>query len=115
MKGNIMRLGKTGIETRQNAFGALPVQRVSEKEAVKLLRDAYDGGMTYFDTARYYSDSEHKLGLAFEGMRDKIFIATKTGAVTVKDFEKDLETSLTELKTDYIDVYQFHNPSFCPK
>ena len=110
-----MRLGKTGIETRQNAFGALPVQRVSEKEAVKLLRDAYDGGMTYFDTARYYSDSEHKLGLAFEGMRDKIFIATKTGAVTVKDFEKDLETSLTELKTDYIDVYQFHNPSFCPR
>ncbi len=115
MKGNIMRLGKTGIETRQNAFGALPVQRVSEKEAVKLLRDAYDGGMTYFDTARYYSDSEHKLGLAFEGMRDKIFIATKTGAVTVKDFEKDLETSLTELKTDYIDVYQFHNPAFCPR
>lgn len=110
-----MRLGKTSIETPQNAFGALPIQRVSQNEAIKLLREAFDGGMTYFDTARYYSDSEHKMGLAFEGMRDKIFIATKTGAVTADGFEKDLETSLKELKTDYIDVYQFHNPSFCPR
>ena len=110
-----MRLGKTSIETPQNAFGALPIQRVSQNEAIKLLREAFDGGMTYFDTARYYSDSEHKMGLAFEGMRDKIFIATKTGAVTADGFEKDLETSLKELKTDYIDVYQFHNPAFCPR
>ncbi len=110
-----MRLGKTGIETPQNAFGALPIQRVSDDEAVRILRRAYDGGMTYFDTARGYSDSEHKLGLAFEGMRDKIFIATKTTALTVENFEKDLETSLRELKCDYIDIYQFHNPGFCPK
>lgn len=110
-----MLLGKTGIKTPQNAFGALPIQRVSDEDAVKILRRAYEGGMTYFDTARYYSDSEHKLGLAFEGMRDKITIATKTGAVTAPDFEKDLETSLRELKTDHIDIYQFHNPSFCPK
>ena len=110
-----MNLGKTGIETPQNAFGALPIQRVSDDEAVKLLRKAYEGGMTYFDTARYYSDSEHKLGLAFEGMRDKVIIATKTGAVTAEDFERDLNTSLRELKTDHIDVYQFHNPDFCPK
>ena len=110
-----MRLGKTSIETPQNAFGALPIQRVSQNEAIKLLREAFDGGMTYFDTARYYSDSEHKMGLAFEGMRDKIFIATKTGAVTADGFEKDLETSLKELKTDHIDVYQFHNPAFCPR
>ena len=108
-------LGKTGINTPQNAFGALPIQRVSDEEAVRLLRTAYEGGMTYFDTARYYSDSEHKLGLAFEGMRDKIFIATKTGATTAEGFNKDLETSLRELKTDYIDIYQFHNPAFCPR
>ena len=50
------------------------------------MRKAYEGGMTYFDTARYYTDSEHKLGLAFEGMREKIFIATKTGATTPEDF-----------------------------
>ncbi len=110
-----VRLGKTEIVTEKNAFGALPVQRVSEAEAVDLLRRAYDGGMTFFDTARYYSDSEKKLGLAFEGMREKIFIATKTGAQNVEGFWKDLETSLSLLKTEYIDIYQFHNPAFCPK
>ena len=110
-----MRLGKTGIETPQNAFGVLPIQRVDDDTAVSILRRAYDGGMTYYDTARGYSDSEHKLGLAFSGMRDKIFIATKTTAVTAEGFWKDLEKSLAELRTDYIDVYQFHNPAFCPK
>ncbi len=110
-----MKLGKTGIETPQNAFGALPIQRVSDDEAVRILRKAYDGGMTYFDTARAYTDSEHKLGLAFEGMRDKITIATKTGAVTAEGFWKDLEETLSQLKTDHVDLYQFHNPSFCPK
>ena len=71
-------LGKTGIKTPQNAFGALPIQRVTMDEAVKILQRAYEGGMTFFDTARAYSDSEEKLGQAFEGMRDKIFIASKT-------------------------------------
>lgn len=108
-------LGKTGITTNKNGFGALPVQRVSLEDAVKILRRAYEGGITFFDTARYYSDSEKKLGAAFEGMRDKIYIATKTGATTVEGFWKDLETSLSLLKTDYVDIYQFHNPSFCPK
>ena len=110
-----MKLGNTGIETPQNAFGALPVQRVTDEVARKLLRKAFDGGMTYFDTARYYTDSEHKLGLAFEGMRDRVTIATKTGATNAAGFQKELETSLRELKTDHIDVYQFHNPAVCPK
>lgn len=108
-------LGKTGIITSKNAFGALPVQRISDEAAVYLLRKAYENGMTFFDTARMYTDSEHKVGLAFEEMRDKIFIATKTGAQTAEAFWKDLETSLENLKTDYIDIYQFHNPAFCPK
>lgn len=108
-------LGKTGITTNKNGFGALPVQRVSLEDAVRILRRAYEGGITFFDTARYYSDSEEKLGAAFEGMRDKIIIATKTGATTAEGFWKDLETSLSLLKTDYVDIYQFHNPSFCPK
>lgn len=110
-----MRLGKTEIRTPQNAFGALPIQRIPDDDAVKILRRAFEGGMTYFDTARAYSDSEHKLGLAFEGMRDKIFIATKTGAQNAEGFWKDLETTLRELKTDHVDVYQFHNPAFCPR
>ena len=68
-----------------------------------------------FDTARAYSDSEQKVGAAFSTMRDKIVLATKTGAQTAEEFWKDLETSLRTLKTDYIDLYQFHNPAFCPK
>lgn len=110
-----VKLGKTGIETNKNAFGALPIQRISDDEAVHLLKKAYANGITFFDTARWYTDSEHKVGLAFEGMRDKVYIATKTGAQNEEDFHKDLETSLSNLKTDYIDLYQFHNPAFCPK
>ncbi len=108
-------LGKTGITAPQNGFGALPIQRVSEDEAVKILRKAYEGGMTYFDTARAYTDSEVKLGKAFSeaGLRDKLFIATKTAATTPEGFWSDLETSLKNLQTDYIDLYQFHMVSQC--
>ena len=108
-------LGTTGITVNKNGFGALPIQRISNEDAIFLLRKAYQCGITFFDTARFYTDSEIKLGLAFEGIRDKVYIATKTGAVTADAFWKDLETSLTNLKTDYVDLYQFHNPAFCPK
>jgi len=101
-------LGSTGITAPQNGFGALPVQRRSTDDAVSLLRRAYEGGMRYFDTARAYSDSETKLGIAFEGIRDKLYIATKTTATTGDKVKEDLETSLRELRTDYIDVYQLH-------
>jgi len=110
-----VKLGKTGIVVEKNAFGALPVQRVTQEEAVRLLRKAYDGGMRFFDTARFYTDSEVKLGQAFDGMREKVYIATKTGATTAESFWKDLKTSLGNLRTDYVDLYQFHNPAFCPK
>lgn len=103
-----LTLGKTGIVTPQNAFGALPIQRVDKAEAVKILRKAYDGGMTYFDTARAYTDSEEKMGAAFEGMRDKIIIASKTHASDAKTFWEHLETTLKNLKTDYLDLYQLH-------
>ena len=106
-------LGKTGITTPQNAFGALPVQRVDMNMAVKLLRRAYEGGMTFFDTARAYSDSEEKLGEAFDGMRDRIFISSKTQAKTPEKFWSDLETTLKNLRTDYLDIYQFHCASVC--
>jgi uncharacterized protein len=108
-------LGKTGITTDRSAFGALPIQRVDLKAAVKILRKAYEGGMTFFDTSRAYSDSEEKIGRAFEGMREKIFIATKTFSDTPEKFRNDLEKSLSTLKTDYIDIYQFHWPSVCYK
>ena len=106
-------LGKTGITVPQNAFGALPIQRVDKETAVKLLRRAYEGGMRFFDTARAYSDSEEKVGEAFEGMRDKVYIATKTGAKTPEEFWEHLETSLKNLRTDYEDLYQFHCADQC--
>ena len=112
---SMVTLGSTGICVNKNGFGALPVQRVTKEDAVYLLRKAYDGGIRFFDTARAYSDSEEKLGAAFEKMREKVFISTKTMAKDVEGFWKDLETSLHNLKTDYVDIYQFHNPAVCPK
>lgn len=108
-------LGKTGLTVSKNGFGALPIQRISKKEAVYLLQKAFYYGINYFDTARWYTDSEEKLGAAFAYTRDKIIISTKTGAENAEQFFKDLETSLSMLQTDYIDIYQFHNPAFCPK
>lgn len=115
IENNKVRLGSTGITVNKNGFGALPIQRISDDEAVYLLKKAYQGGIRFFDTARAYSDSEHKLGLAFEKIRDSLYIATKSGAVTGEMMRKDLENSLSNLRTDYIDIYQFHNPAFCPK
>ncbi|MCI8650268.1 MAG: aldo/keto reductase [Anaerotruncus sp.] len=108
-------LGKTGIVTDKNAFGALPIQRIPKADAVHLLRKAYAHGITFFDTAHTYTDSEEKIGEAFDGMRGKIYLATKTPAKTADEFWKDLETSLVRMRTDYIDLMQFHNPAFCPK
>ncbi len=108
-------LGATGITSPQNAFGALPVQRVTAEYAGALFKKAYAAGMSFFDTARAYSDSEEKLGLALADVRESIFIATKTAAQNAADFRRDLETSLEKLRTDYIDIYQFHNPAFCPR
>lgn len=92
----------------QNAFGALPIQRVDKETAVRLLRKAREGGMRFFDTARAYSDSEEKLGLAFGGNREGLVIASKTQARTPVAFWQELETSLRLLKTDCIDLYQLH-------
>lgn len=108
-------LGKTGLVVSKNGFGALPIQRIAKKDAVYLLQKAFYNGINYFDTARAYSDSEEKLGAAFSYTREKIIISTKTAAETADEFWKDLEQSLKNLQTDYIDLYQFHNPAFCPK
>ena len=109
-----VKLGNTGIVVNKNGFGALPIQRVDMETAVKILRMAFDGGVDFFDTARAYSDSEEKLGKAFEGIdRSKYYIATKTTAKTGEQLRKDLDTSLKNLKTDYVDVYQLHCAPKC--
>lgn len=85
-------LGKTGITCQRNGFGALPVQRISQEDAVRLLRRAFDGGIRFFDSARAYTDSEEKLGAAFGplGIRDQIYLATKTHAKTPEEFWQHL-------------------------
>lgn len=109
-----VRLGRTGITVNKNGFGALPIQRVAMPEAVKILRRAYDAGIDYYDTARSYSDSEEKLGAALAGVRAHVYIATKTAALTPEGIRADLETSLRNLQTDYVDVLQLHTPPVCP-
>ena len=110
-----MRLGKTNLKLNKLGFGALPIQRCSMDESLELLKKAYDGGVDFYDTARFYTDSEEKLGIAFEDCRENIYLASKTAAETSDDFWSDLDTSLKNLKTDYLDLYQFHNISFIPK
>lgn len=112
---DFVTLGRTGLTAAKNGFGALPVQRVDMAAAERLLRKAYDGGINFFDTARAYTDSEEKIGRALGDVRNKIILATKTGASDAGEFRKNLDTSLVLLKTDYIDLYQFHNISPAPK
>ncbi len=110
-----IRLGKTNLTVSKNGFGALPVQRVDMETAKTILRKAYEGGINYFDTARAYTDSEEKIGCALADVRENIVISTKIMTTDVTVFWQQLEESLTKMKTDYIDIYQFHNPPFCPK
>ncbi|MBQ3076891.1 MAG: aldo/keto reductase [Clostridia bacterium] len=110
-----MRLGRTGIMASRVAFGCLPLQRRPVEETTRLLRHAYDKGINYYDTARMYSDSEEKIGIALADVRKDIVIATKSHHFTAAGIREDLETSLRLLKTDYVDVLQVHNPPFCPK
>jgi len=108
------KFGRTELLVSRSGFGALPIQRLSVPEAGLLLLKAFDGGITFFDTARTYSDSEEKIGKALCDVRGKIIISTKTPATTPEIFWQHLEKSLTMLKTDYIDIYQFHNPDSVP-
>lgn len=95
-------------------FGALPIQRTACDESVRILRRAYAGGVRLFDTARMYTDSEEKLGLALADVRDDVVLATKTLATDAAQARADLETSLAKLKTGYIDIVQLHNANAVP-
>lgn len=106
-------LGTTGITVEKNALGCLPIQRVTKQEAVYLLRKAFNGGIRFFDTARMYSDSEEKVGEAFRGIREQVYIATKSHAKTGEEMKAHLARSLSDLGTDYVDIYQFHNAQTC--
>ena len=109
-----VRLGKTGLMVTKTSFGALPIQRISKADAVKLARKAYENGINYFDTANAYTDSEEKLGEAFKGIRENVIISTKSGGNDKKTVMAHIENSLKMLQTDYIDLFQFHNPAVLP-
>jgi aryl-alcohol dehydrogenase-like predicted oxidoreductase len=109
------RLGRTGLMVSRTAFGALPIQRVSFDQARTILRQAYEGGINFYDTARGYSDSEEKLGYALSDVRDEIILTTKgSGATDRASLLKRIEVSLEKLKTDHVDVLQLHNPKILP-
>lgn len=104
-------LGKTGLKISRLGFGGIPIQRVDAAATRKLVEAMVEKGINYIDTARGYTVSEAYLGEALEGFRDKFVLATKSMARTKEAMAADIETSLKNLKTDYIDLYQIHNPS----
>ncbi len=102
-------LGKTGLRVSITGFGGIPIQRVSNEEAVEIVRKAKELGINFIDTARGYTNSEEKIGLAIAGDRDYWVLASKSMARDAVTFRRDLQTSLANLKVDYLDLYQFHN------
>ena len=104
-------LGKTGLKVSRLGFGGIPIQRVDAEAAGKLLEAVRAAGITYIDTARGYTVSEELIGQAIEGHRDQFVLATKTMARDRDGMAKDIQTSLKNLRTDYIDLYQVHNPN----
>lgn len=103
------RLGKTGLMVTKTGMGCLPIQRCDDETAVRILRAAYEGGITFYDTANNYTDSERKIGLALSDVRDDIIIATKSAARDYDTVLAHIENSLKMLKTDHIDIFQLHN------
>lgn len=107
----MITLGKTGLKVSRLGFGGIPIQRIDAEGTKALMQKLAENGVSYIDTARGYTVSEAYLGYALEGIRDKFVLATKGRGLTRQAMEADIETSLHNLRTDYIDLYQFHNPS----
>lgn len=104
-------LGKTGLKISRIGFGGIPIQKITKEETKPLIHYLMEQGVNYIDTARGYTVSEEYLGYALEGIRDKFVLATKSMARTAHAMEQDIEISRKNLKTDYIDLYQIHNPT----
>ena len=104
-------LGKSGFKISRKGFGGIPIQRIDAAGTKKLMEVLVENGVNYIDTARGYTVSESFIGEAIEGMRDKFVLATKSMARTKEAMAKDIDISFKNLRTDYIDLYQIHNPS----
>lgn len=104
-------LGKTGLKISRLGLGGIPIQKIDAEGTKPLIRKLMEAGVNYIDTARGYTVSEEYLGYALEGVRENFVLATKSMARTKEAMEKDIATSLKNLRTDYIDLYQIHNPN----
>jgi len=104
-------LGKTGLRISRMGFGGIPIQKIDPEGTKKLVHKLLESGVNYIDTARGYTVSEEYLGYALEGIREKFVLATKSMARTAEAMERDIGISLKNLRTDYIDLYQVHNPT----
>ena len=107
--------GRTGLNVSRTGFGCIPIQRITFDESTKLLRRAYENGVNLFDTATCYTTSQERIGLALKDVRKDIVLCTKSFAPSPEKLMENIENSLHMMQTDYIDVYQFHNPSFVPR
>jgi len=107
--------GRTGLSVSRTGFGCIPIQRIPYEESTALLQYAYEHGVTLYDTANIYTTSEDRIGTALSSVRDKIVICTKSFPLPPDAVMANIENSLRMLRTDYIDVFQFHNPSFVPR
>lgn len=103
-------LGKTGLKISRLGFGGIPIQKIDAQGTKELIHELVKEGVNYIDTARGYTVSEEYLGFALEGVRDRFVLATKSMARTKEAMAKDIDISLKNLRTDYIDLYQVHNP-----
>jgi predicted aldo/keto reductase-like oxidoreductase len=103
-----IRLGRTGMKVSRLGFGSIPIQRVSEDDAVAVVRRCLEVGVNFVDTANGYSTSEERIGKATSGRRSSVYLATKSHARTRNEIEKHLKLSLERLRVDYLDLYQFH-------
>ena len=104
-------LGKTGLKISRLGFGGIPIQKIDAEGTKVLMHQMKEAGINYIDTARGYTVSEEYLGYALEGIREHFIIATKSMARTKEAMAADIDISLKNLRTDYIDIYQIHNPS----
>lgn len=104
-------LGKTGLKISRMGLGGIPIQRIDAEGTKEFMKSLMKAGVNYVDTARGYTVSEEYLGYALEGIRDQFIIATKSMARTKEEMAADIEKSLHNLRTDYIDLYQIHNPN----
>ena len=104
-------LGKTGLKISAMGFGGIPIQRIDAEGTKMLMQKLMAAGVNYIDTARGYTVSEEYLGYALEGIRQHFILATKSMARDKVGMEKDIATSLQNLRTDYIELYQVHNPN----